>query len=337
MSQTAPPRAAPDRHRPRRQEGGSPLARLVDDWVAAEIITPEQASRILARSGGTQLSGVEPVRMGAIAVEALGYLGGVVVVVGCGLLASLYWSDLSDTVQVALLAAVAVLLLGAGFAVPQRLGGLAVRLRSVMWAGTVAATVATLAVYTDQFWSRAAQEHQGLLVSGGAAVLAVALWAGHRVILQQVVMMVLAAVTAGIVIADFGSEESWPGTGVWAVGLVWLALGWAGMLRPDRLARALGAATMVVGAMITLGTDAGTVLMLLTAAGVVALAVLARDLALLVVGALGLLRGIPAAVDHWFPNSLVAALALLVVGAGLVGLAVWIARRPSPTRRADDH
>lgn len=343
MTQTAPPRATPDRRRRRLRRPddgpplGPPLGHLVDEWVSAGIITPEQGGQILARSGATSVPGAEPLRMGAVAVEALGYLGGVVVVVGCALLASLYWSDLSDAVQVVLLTAVALILLAAGIAVPQRLDGLAVRLRSVLWAGTTAATVATLVVYTANFWSASALEHQGVFVTGAATVLAVALWARHRVILQQVVMMALAAVTAGMLIADVGSEEAWPGTGVWVVGLVWLALGWAGMLRPARLARALGAATMIIGSMITGGTDGGTVLMLVTAVAVVALAVLVRDLALLVVGALGLLQAIPAAVSLWFPNSLVAALALLVVGVGLVGLAVWIARRPSPTRRADGH
>lgn len=332
MTPTAPPRTpAPDQRGevgPDRDRGGAPLVALVDDWVGAGIISSEQGGRIIARSGAVgPVSGGVPVR--SLVVEALGYLGGVVVVVGCGLLASLYWSDLSATVQVLLLAVVTLLLLGAGIAVPQRIGGLAVRLRSVLWAGTVVACAATLAVWTDRFWSAAAREHQGIMVAGGATVLATALWTRHRVVLQQIVMMAATAVTAGMVIADLGSEESWPGVGVWVVGLAWLVLGWTGTLRPERLARALGAATMVVGAMITSGTDAGTVLGLVTAAGVVALAVPTRDLALLAVGALGLLQAIPAAVGRWFPNSLVAALALLVVGAGLVGLAVWIARRPA--------
>ena len=66
-------------------------------WVAEGIITQEQADRIRAREGG-------PVRTGPtgrstlmpLVVEALGYLGGAIVVVATMLIAGRYWEDLSE-------------------------------------------------------------------------------------------------------------------------------------------------------------------------------------------------------------------------------------------------
>lgn len=328
MPGTAPPRV-PDERRLGQEAREASLADLAAAWVDEGIITAEQADRILASSGtaAPRSAGAPPV-LRPVFVEALGYLGGVVVAVGCGVLAGLYWSALARAGQVTLLAVVVALLVVAGFAVPPRLGGVFVRLRSVLWAAATVAWTAALGLYAWHLLpSRAAEEHAGVLITGGAALLAVTLWSVHRVVLQQAAMMALLAALAATTIADLGSSTDWPGVGVWVIGVAWLGLGWKALLRPPRVARALGAATAIVGSMITAGSDVGVVFMLVTTVAVVVLAVLLRDLALLVVGALGLLQGIPTAVGRWFPNSLVAALALLVAGVALVGVAVWTARR----------
>jgi hypothetical protein len=333
MSSTTTRQAQPGR-RTGRVAGGLTLPDLVAAWVADGIISPEQAKRILERGAGTP-SVPAPQAMRPLIVEVIGYLGGVVVVVGCGVLAGLYWSELGHVAQVALLMSAAAALVAAGFAVSPRIGGAAVRLRSVLWVAATAAWAGAVGVWATAMAPWWVQDHVGVLVTAGATVLAAALWTRHRVVLQQVLTMGLLAALAATTIADIGSARDWPGVGVWIVGLAWLALGWVGVLRPARVSRALGAATTVVGAMIAAGSSAGTVLMLLTALGVVLLAVFLRDLVLLIVGALGLLQGIPTAVNRWFPNSIVAALTLLVVGLGLVGVAVWIARRPAPGRQHD--
>ena len=59
----------------------------------------------------------------------------------------------------------------------------------------------------------------------------------------------------------------------------------------------------------------------------VVLAVAFSDLVLLAIGSLGAVQAIIGAVQEWFPNSLAAAIALLLVGGGLVGTAIWVARR----------
>ncbi|MFM6849758.1 MAG: hypothetical protein ACKOVB_11730, partial [Terrabacter sp.] len=76
----------------------------------------------------------------------------------------------------------------------------------------------------------------------------------------------------------------------------------------------------------TMTYDAGIVLALLTVAGVVLVAVLARALPMLGAGAIGTLMIVPRAVNEWFPGELTAPFVLLGLGGGLVVLAVWIAR-----------
>src|SRR5690606_42126922 len=81
------------------------------------------------------------------------------------------------------------------------------------------------------------------------------------------------------------------------------------------------------GAMIMSGNRWGTAVSLLTVAGLVAGAILLRDLLLLVVAAAGLLVVLPVAMSTYFSGVLGAALALLLVGVGLIGAAIVPARR----------
>jgi hypothetical protein len=91
----------------------------------------------------------------------------------------------------------------------------------------------------------------------------------------------------------------------------------------------MGALLALLGSMMTTSdrADAAVVLALATVAVVVVLAVVWNDLALLTLGAIGSVPTIMVAVDSWFPSSLAAPVALLVVGAGLVATAVWVAHR----------
>ena len=119
------------------------------------------------------------------------------------------------------------------------------------------------------------------------------------------------------------------GGGFWVVGVAWIVLGQTKVLKPVRLARVAGAVLMLVGSMMSTSdlADPALVFSLTTVAALVALAVVLSDLALLAVGSLGAIQAIIAAANEWFPDSLAAAVALLLVGGGLVAAAIWIARR----------
>jgi hypothetical protein len=73
--------------------------------------------------------------------------------------------------------------------------------------------------------------------------------------------------------------------------------------------------------MLTEGADAGIVLSLVTVAAAVACSILLQDLVVLGVAAAGALFTVPVAMGRWFPDSLAAAVALVVVGLALIGIA----------------
>jgi hypothetical protein len=302
----------------------------VSAWVSEGIISEEQAEKIRAREGPaiTALAPAPRASMMPLVVEALGYLGGAIVVVATLLIAGRYWDEMSDTVRLGLLGAATLLLLAGGLAVPARLEDIGTRLRSVVWLVSTAAAAGFLGVWG----SRVADLHGSdlaLMITGVTAAYAAALFALRAAPLQQMAMMGLLGGTATAALAKLVGGDSWPGVGFWAVGVAWIVLGQTGVLEPARLGRVAGAALALIGSMMATSglADPALVFSLVTVAGVVTLAVVLGDLALLAVGSLGAIQAIIAAANEWFPDSLAAAIALLLVGGGLVAAAIWIARR----------
>jgi hypothetical protein len=308
--------------------GPTSLPALLDGWVAAGIITPEQAALIRERDEELSPAGPAhgPVPTLPRATEALGYLGGVVVVVGAVFIGDRYWEDWSLVVRLAVLGGVAAALLGAGIAVPERLGAAGRRLRSVLWLATLAAWAGFLAVLGDQALDLTAARTVDLTAAGTAAAAA-GLWWAHRSFVQQAATMVALMATAAALVADLAEPDELPGVGVWLVAAGWLVLALTGRLGPTRAARAASAAAMVVGSLMTLPTDAGFLLAIATVAAVVALAIRTGDLVVLGVGALGTLGVLPAAIAEWFPDSDAVPFVVLGTGLLLVGVSVWTARR----------
>jgi hypothetical protein len=198
-----------------------------------------------------------------------------------------------------------------------------------VWLGSTAATAGSLALVASDVLGLAERD-QFLLVSAGTAAYAGSLWLGNRSVAQQAAMMAALAVTAAALLHRADASPDLPGVGVWAVSLTWAVLGWRHLLEPARTALALGTAGAIFGAMLTQGSDAGTGLAVATVTGAVTCAILLQDLVVLGVAALGALLTVPVAMGRWFPDSLAAALALVVVGLALVATAVWIARRRRP-------
>ncbi|WP_432479277.1 hypothetical protein [Nocardioides sp. GXQ0305] len=311
------------------------LATLVERWRADGVITADQAEAMLRADHRLLVRVRSEAPSTALAIEALGYLGGVIVVVAALLLSGLYWADLPTGTRLAIAGTGAVALLVGGSLVPQRLGGAASRLRSVLWVGATGAAAGFLVVLGDETLSLR-EEGVALLASSGAAALAIVLWWVHPHLLQQIAMMVALALTAVALISEASNVEALPGLGIWGVGACWALLGWRGALRPPRVAMALGAAALVIGAATTMAYDLGVGFALASAVLVVLVSVLLSDLVLLAVGAVAVLLVLPEAVDRWFPGALAAPLALLVIGLLLVVTAVWTSRRrrDRTTRRA---
>jgi hypothetical protein len=321
------------------------LSDLLGEWVAAGFISADQAHSIEEHEAAPHerraapMSALAPEVGPSLVVEALGYLGGVVMLVGAGILVGMYWQDLSVTLRLVLIGATAVALVGAGFAVPERLGEAAGRLRSVLWAAGVVATGAFLVVLCDDVLDRY-DEHQLVIVGPGTAVVAAALWWLHRTWLQQLALFVpLMLAASGVGMELTSTDSPWGGAAMWGVAVAWAVLSWSGRLEPRVTGVAFGVLGGVLGAM-SIGdvndpTDTGVAwagqvsvaLALATAIAAVVLALWERSLPWLGVGALALLWATPRAADAWFPGRLSAALTFIITGGLLVGAAVWVARR----------
>lgn len=303
-----------------------PTAQLTD-WVSADIITQEQADRIAAheRSRGARQP-TSPAAPGSLLAEALGYVGGVIILVAAVLLATEFWDDLGTAGRLAVVGAAAAAMFVAGIAVPQRAGEQGSRLRAVLWAGATGAFAGFVGLFASDVLDMA-ENDVALTVTAVTAAAALTLWWRRPTILQHLLAAVALAATAAAAVARISDADYLPGAGAWVVGVVWFLLAFDGRLRPRRFALATGAAIAVVGALMTLPTDGGIVLMLVTAGAVVALAVALTDLVLLAVGAVGLLLALPITVETWFGGTFAAPLTLLGAGLLLVVAALWIARR----------
>ncbi|GAB7007045.1 hypothetical protein JCM18899A_45180 [Nocardioides sp. AN3] len=312
----------------------------MQEWVDVGLISSEQARRIRQHEAASErspltLSPARPPQAGpSLVVEALGYLGGVVMLVGASILVSAYWSDLSVALRVVLVGATAATLIGVGFAVPERLGEAAGRLRSVLWAAGVAATGALLAVVCAEVLDLY-DEHQLWIVGSGTTAVAAVLWSLRRTALQQLALFVplmLAAVGAGLEVTS--TDSAWGGAAMWGVAVLWTTAAWLGRLEPRVSGVALGALGAVAGSLI-MGDDVGIGLGLATGVATVALALAERNLVWLGVGAVALLLTTPRAANTWFPGRLSAALTFIVTGGLLVGAAAWVARRRTPEEAPD--
>jgi hypothetical protein len=337
-------------HSERAGPGASQPADPVQRWVDLAIITAEQASAIRAdqsaqsgqaAQGQSAQSGqadsdvaaasAGPARASLVA-EALGYLGGAIILVALGLATGWFWPELSGVVRVTLAAVVAAALLVAGLAVPvQASHCAAVRLRSVLWLLSVAALAGCLALLADEAFGWT-DERQALLTSAGAALLSAALWRRHHHLLQHLGLLASLTVVTGTatsLVPDSGMSSS---ASVWALGLAWCLLGWGGVLHPRREVELAGVVVTLLATASFTAEPWGSPLALATLALLAVLAVRLRDLALLAVTALATLADLPPIVDRYFHGLLSAAAILLLVGGLLVAAAVVAVRRPGPDR-----
>lgn len=321
------------------------VADLVRVWQAEGLVSPAEQERLCADSRADwSVRTLPPQRrqppshLASLAVEALGYLGGVVVVVAIGLIVGRFWSDIPDAARLVLALVCTAGLLGAGRLVPAVPHTAGDRLRSVLWvAACITFGGAAAMVAYDFLDLRNDPVVLIAIISGG--VLALVLWRLHPRALQHAAVFAALVISIGVAVSMIPGPESefynpdtppitefMPGMAIWAVGLVWLMFSWAQQIRPPMLGMVLGAVVMVLGAATMVSVPLGVYFALATVAAVIVLAVLMRNFLLLIVGAVGALQTLPAAIMTLFPGVLAAAGVLLLVGIVLVVAAILVAR-----------
>jgi hypothetical protein len=316
-----------------------PVAGALDRWEREGLISAELADSLREDLAAHDASDVAAPTSRAprpapesLLTEALSYLGGVLVLLAGGLLTTRLWDDLDLGGRALLAAATTALLLGAGLLVPRRLGPAGQRVRRALWLLSTAAFAGLLAVVTTDGLDREGAG-VGMLVGGGTAVYAAALWWRERSAIQQ---LALFAASVGFVAATgielLGDHQGLvPGLAVLVLAALWGVAAHRGLVTPRRPGIAAGGATALFGGLVTTGSERGAafVLAVVVVVAVVALAVLLDELPLLGIGAVGAVFILPSAVGHFFPSVVGAAVVLLVAGVGLIASGLTIAGRRS--------
>jgi hypothetical protein len=293
-------------------------------WVAAGLISEDQATRIIAFE---RSSPPEPSKRLPLIAEALGYLGGALALIALFILAEQFWADLEVWGRLTLLGVVTLALLIAGWSIRAASHEAVDRLGGFLWAMAVIGAGVWFGLLAVEQFDTA--EQTGFLIGSlGALAISTSLWWLRRKSLQHIVLFasLIAVSMATVAQFDHAPDELY-GLGLWGLGVIWLFLTWGGVLAPRRTAYAVGAVAALFGPQILIG-DRGWPLLLGTvvAAALLAASVSQRELVLLGLGAAGIFLFVPQLVFHYFADSLGAPVALLLSGALLVGGAIALAR-----------
>jgi hypothetical protein len=332
---TAAAPASTSRARPEPVElaVGSNIGAYLARWVDAKLLSDEQSVAILAyeRSRATQpgtpaASVRSPRRIPAVA-EALGYLGGILAIVGLVLVVARYWSDMATFGKLALCGAAALVLFGAGAVVREQSDPAFARLRGFLWLTSTAASALFVGVMVHDSFGVTKQETIVLACAGAVALQSGLLWWGRERPLQQLAFLIGAVVTMAAAVAELAHEGP-VGLTVWIVGVLYLASGVTRRTTTPLLTEAVGAVAVVVGAVITAsGWQAfGLAFAVTTAFALLALAAVpglvparADELLLAVVGSVALLQTGPATVGYFARDAgLAAGLTVWIIGSGLL-------------------
>lgn len=311
---------------------GDALAR----WVAAGLITTEQASAISdhertvaepARQG-RERPPHRPRRVPAFA-EALGYLGGVLALAGLGVLIGNAWPDLATPVRLALSFAVTVAVIGGGAVVSEQLDPALARLRWFLW--TIAAGTSALftAVLMTDVWDVEGDQYVASACFGAAALVSAVLWWGRDRPVQELLSFAGTIVAAGLLVSAWVNSGV-GGLVVWFLAAGTLAVGLRGLTPEPFIAHIVGAIAVVAGSAVTIQqwAGAGMIFALSTAGGLLLLGALprlhldgARRMSLFIVGGIGAFQITPGTIGY-FASDAGAATGLVTwtVGIGLLAL-----------------
>lgn len=329
-------------HGPRDVE--QQLGIQLDRWVAAGLLTPQEADEIAAHERRTHprpapvTSGRPPTPTSArripVVAEALGYIGGILGTVGLVLLVARSWDDLATAARLGLAGAAAAALVLAGWMVHEAADPALARLRWTLWLASTVATGLFAVVLADQALGLEPDERVALTTAMAVALESAVLWWNRPRPVQHVTMLGGLAVATALFVEEFAGEVV-TGATLWVLGAALAILGMRHLTTLPIITLAAGAITTVVGTMvIATGREGlGFPLVCLDAAALVGLAVTpstrrlrAERIVLAVVGAFGLLQGVPQTIV-WFAEDAGIATGLTVWGIGVALVAVAARRR----------
>lgn len=322
---------------PTELDAGDDLGResvdeLLTRWVAANLLSPEQSARIHQFERGRSVAvaasppstpGARPFvgrRIPAIA-EAMGYLGGVLAMVGLTLLVARYWPSMATGWKLLFSGGVAVAMALLGWAVPESKDAAFSRLRGFVWLVSMAASGLFAGVAAHDGGGITRPESITLSISIAVGVVGALMWQLRERFLQQVVTMAALVVAAATATSEFAST-GFVGLAVAAAGVGLLASSWLKPMSFPWLNVAVGSVTLLAAGLV-MRSDwmaAGLIFSVITSAAMLATEIApmmhldrARQRILGVVGLITLLMGVPASIGFFAERAGV-----------LTGLIVWM-------------
>ena len=313
---------------------GSPSSHL-RRWVDAGLIDADAAARIEAWESAQAPEKAAESRPGAM--EALLYLGIVVLAAGAFTLLAQGWDQLEPWARVAALGVPFVLLLGAGGAMRQSADAELRRGSQAAWFVSVGLFAGLLAVGVEEFGPGISDNADAAMVIAAATLLfASALWVlspTHAQVLAVAGSAAFLAETIGSFPDDYSPRYS--GTAMFVAGAVGLALAEAGWLTPRMSARLCFAVLLVLGPyQAGVGGPIGFEFLAGAAAvAVIALGVMRGEFALVLAGVGGAFLVLITFIFEHFEDRLGAPLALMVSGGVLVAGVLILGLLRGQTRR----
>ncbi len=319
----------------------------LDRWVDAGLISDQQRQAIISFEVGPPESSVNrpvtpmsPIHIDVAqpsgrgrrippVAEALGYLGGLLAIIGLSMLVGKYWVDMASGGHLAVSGGAAVALLAGGFLVREKADPALARLRWFVWIVATAATALFVLVLTRDSLGAKDNRIIALACVASIAVLNAALWWWRERPMQQLVCLVAAVATVGLAVAEW-SRDGYAGMAVWVVGGVLLAAGLRQLTPLSVITEMVGAIAMTVGGALIAGDwrSLGLAILLLSSLALLAVAVVPglapntpHVVIAAVVGGFAFMQGAPQTVAHFANNAgLLTGLVVWLAGAGLIYL-----------------
>lgn len=307
------------------------LNQQLERWLADGIITDDQAE--LMRHSVPARQPDEPEQRIPLVAEILGYVGAALAIWAVMFLVAEFWDTLDYWAQMGLFGVLAFALFSGGLVLLDATEPALRRLSSMLWAGSVLALGGALWVLFDPVLDLSV-ETSWLALSAIAAVVAALMLRRQTSIPQHLTLF--AAVIAAI--AWFMTVTADPellayGVVVWGIGLVWVLVTRAGVLRPELTGMVAGALAMFYGAQMVVidDTSAGIWLGLFSAAGFATIGVALQEKGTILLGGVGIFWFVPQLMFHFFGDTFGGMMGLLLSGLAIVGLAIWFSRSREST------
>jgi hypothetical protein len=282
----------------------------------------------------------------SLVMEAVGYIGTILVLAGAFAFAQQHWDDISEAGRLAILAVAAGLFLGIGVFVLSSTEPALRRLAAVTWAVSVAAFAGAGGMVN--LLLDTSGKTPFLTIATSTAAYAVLLWLLHRHGVQQAAAFAASCVAvASIVNYTVTDASGWMiAVPLWAMGVAWAAAGWWRRVDPWYVAVPLGLlVALIAPATIERPSGLRFGLGIATATAVMALAVIGRFTPALAMGAVAELGFVIGAVTYYFGDTLGVPASLAIAGLLILAMAAaaahwhWFGRRTppaAPTGRAED-